>query len=78
MTTFRHIIHAIFNDYEALIDIRTVQILEGNLPTNKRRIIFDYVQENQVDLLEVFTNYKQLRFTIFQYTPINMRLWTIC
>lgn len=47
-------IHAIYNEHEALVDIRDVRIFEGSLPTNKIRVVFDYVGENQEDLLEVF------------------------
>ena len=47
-------IHAIYGEYEALIDIRELNIITGNLPSNKRKIATAYVEENQEDLLETF------------------------
>lgn len=47
-------IHAIFGEYEAIITIREVEVIRGELPTNKRRIALDYVRDNQNDLLESF------------------------
>ena len=47
-------IHAIYADYEALIAIREVVVIRGELPTNKSRIALDYVRNNQADLLESF------------------------
>ena len=47
-------IHAIYGEYEALIDIRELNIMTGNLPSNKRKIAIAYVEENQEDLLETF------------------------
>ena len=47
-------IHAIYGEYEALIDIRELNIITGNLPSNKRKIAIAYVEENQEDLLETF------------------------
>ena len=47
-------IHAIYGEYEALISIRDAAILRGELPSNKRKIAFAFVNENFEDLLETF------------------------
>jgi hypothetical protein len=47
-------IHALFGEYEILIDIREISIMKGDMPNNKRRIASDYVNANQDDLLDAF------------------------
>ena len=47
-------IHAIYGEYEALISIRQVEIIKGELPSNKRKIAFAFVTENLEELLETF------------------------
>ena len=47
-------IHALFGEYEILIDIREVSVIKGDMPNNKRHVALDYVNINQGDLLEAF------------------------
>ena len=47
-------IHAIYGEYEALIDIKELKIIIGSLPVNKRKTAVEYVKENQADILETF------------------------
>ena len=47
-------IHAIYGEYEALIDIRELVIIAGSLPSNKRKTAIAFVEENQDDILETF------------------------
>ncbi len=47
-------IHAIFGEYEAIIAIRDIEVLNGSMPNNKKRIAFDYIRENQEELLKIF------------------------
>lgn len=47
-------IHAIYGEYEALISIREVVVIKGELPSNKRKIAFAFVTENLEELLETF------------------------
>ena len=47
-------IHGIFGEYEAIIAIREIEVINGDIPNNKKRIALDYVRENQVQLLEIF------------------------
>ncbi len=47
-------IHAIYGEYEALVDIREIVVIKGDLPANKRKIAAEFVEENQEDLLALF------------------------
>ena len=47
-------IHALFGEYEILIDIREIVSIKGEMPNNKRRVALDYVNANQGDLLDAF------------------------
>lgn len=47
-------IHAIYGEYEALISIREVEIIKGELPSSKRKIAFAFVNENLEELLATF------------------------
>ncbi|MCY7358392.1 MAG: DUF4160 domain-containing protein [Rudanella sp.] len=48
--------HAQYAEYEALIAIRTLEVIAGRLPAKplKKVIAFMSRQENQLDLLETF------------------------
>ena len=46
-------IHAKYNEYEALVDIRTGQIFRGNLPSKKLQVAQDWLNEsNRRELVE--------------------------
>ena len=47
-------IHALFGEYEILIDIREITLIKGDMPNSKRRVALDYVNMNQEDLLDAF------------------------
>jgi len=44
-------IHAYYQDYKATIDIQTCEIIEGNLPRKKERLVLAWVEIRQEDLL---------------------------
>jgi hypothetical protein len=44
-------IHAYYQDYKATIDIKTCEIIEGNLPRKKERLVLAWVEIHQEDLL---------------------------
>ena len=46
--------HAEFAEDEALIDVQTFEILQGNLPKNKLKKALAYITENCADLLIIF------------------------
>lgn len=47
-------IHAIYNEYEALIEIKTGRVYAGSLPGKQLKHAVNYVRTNKEDLLETF------------------------
>ncbi len=47
-------IHAMYGEYEVLIDIRTLEVYRGELPNKQLKKVTKFVKENQDDLLETF------------------------
>ena len=48
--------HAIYNEYRALIDIETGEILQGNLPIRQLRFVQVWTMIHKEELLENFNN----------------------
>ena len=44
--------HALYAEYEVLIDIRTLEILEGTLPRRALALVLEWAQEHRAELLE--------------------------
>lgn len=44
--------HALYGEHEALIDIRTLDILEGNLPRRALSLVLEWAQEHRAELME--------------------------
>ena len=42
--------HAIYGEYEAIVDIDTAQIMAGNLPTRARSLVIDWATMHQGEL----------------------------
>ncbi|MFZ1678727.1 MAG: DUF4160 domain-containing protein [Saprospiraceae bacterium] len=47
-------IHAIYNEYEALIEIKTGRVYAGSLQGKQLKHAVNYVRTNKEDLLETF------------------------
>jgi hypothetical protein len=47
-------IHAVYNEYEVLIEIENGKIYAGSLPSKQLKIVFDWLTENTEWALEVF------------------------
>lgn len=47
-------IHAIYNEYEVLLEITTFNIYVGFLPNNQFKLVINWLQENQEWALTVF------------------------
>jgi hypothetical protein len=47
-------IHAIYNEYEALLDIETKTIYAGYLPARQLRKVVAWLAENEQEALEIF------------------------
>jgi hypothetical protein len=44
--------HAVYAEYEALIDIRTLEAIEGQLPRRAMSLVLERAQEHRTELLE--------------------------
>jgi hypothetical protein len=44
--------HALYAEDEALVDIRTLEILEGFLPRRALALVLEWAQEHRAELLE--------------------------
>lgn len=47
-------IHVLYNEYNALIDIQTQQVLEGDLPTKGLALAQEWVGAYQKELLDIW------------------------
>lgn len=44
--------HALYGEFEALIDIRTLEVLEGQLPRRALALVLEWAQEHRAELME--------------------------
>jgi len=51
--------HAVIAEYEALIGIKEIEILEGSLPKNKRKKILEWAEANQPELMGIWNELKK-------------------
>ncbi len=54
--------HAIYGDYNAVFDIQTLEMIEGDLPVRAQRMVKEWGAQYQQELLQMwYTNeFKQL------------------
>lgn len=50
--------HAIFSEYDAMIEIKTQSILNGSLPGNKKKRIIQWAKSNEKTLMAIWNNLK--------------------
>ena len=48
--------HAIYGEYFGEFDIRTLEMLEGDMPTKAKGLIKEWAEINQVELLEIWNS----------------------
>ena len=46
--------HAVYGEYEAQIDIRTIEISEGYLPSRSRRMVLEWASLHQEELVQAW------------------------
>ncbi len=46
--------HAIIAEYDALIEIKTQNILQGSLPKSKEKVISKWAKENEATLMSIW------------------------
>ncbi len=44
--------HAVYAEYEALVDIRNLTVIEGNLPNRALSMVIEWANQHQQELLE--------------------------
>ena len=44
--------HALYGEYEAVVDIRTVEVVEGDLPRRAMALMLEWAQEHRSELME--------------------------
>jgi hypothetical protein len=44
--------HALYGEYEALIDIRTLEVMQGNLPRRALTLVMEWASEHRAELIE--------------------------
>jgi len=44
--------HAMYAEYEALIDIRTLEIIKGSLPRRALALVLEWAAQHRIELME--------------------------
>jgi len=44
--------HALYGEYEVLIDIRTLEIMSGNIPKRALALVLEWAQGHRAELME--------------------------
>lgn len=44
--------HALYGEYEVLIDIRTLEIISGNIPKRALALVLEWAQAHRAELME--------------------------
>lgn len=51
--------HAIYNEYEELIEIQTLETYRGKIPSKQRKKVIAWAEENKDQLIEIWNNFNQ-------------------
>ncbi len=46
--------HAVYGEYNAVFEIATLKMIEGNLPRRAQRMVKEWAAQNQSELLEIW------------------------
>lgn len=46
--------HAIYNEYNGVFDIQTLEMIEGDLPTRAQRLVREWAEQYQQELLRMW------------------------
>jgi hypothetical protein len=44
--------HALYGEHEAIVDIRTLEVIEGGLPRRAMALMLEWAQEHRTELIE--------------------------
>lgn len=53
--------HALYAEHEALIDIRTLDVIEGDLPRRALSLVLEWAQAHRVELMEDWNLCRQMQ-----------------
>jgi hypothetical protein len=55
--------HAIYGEYNALFDLNTLEMLEGDLPNRARKLTIEWATQYQSELMEIWKtqNFRKLK-----------------
>lgn len=55
--------HAIYGEYNALFDLNTLEMLEGDLPNRARKLTVEWATQYQYELIEIWKtqNFRKLK-----------------
>ncbi|TAD79062.1 MAG: DUF4160 domain-containing protein [Oscillatoriales cyanobacterium] len=48
--------HAIYGEYNALISIETIAVIEGDLPNRAEKLVLEWAELHQAELLKMWNN----------------------
>jgi len=48
--------HAVYGEYNAVYNIQTLEMMEGDMPTRAQRLIMDWASQYKQDLLHMWEN----------------------
>lgn len=51
-------IHAIYGEYMSAINIKTLEVLEGDLPDKALKLVREWINLNQDEILKIWENQK--------------------
>ena len=63
-------IHAEYGEFEALFNIKTIELYSGGLPSRAERLVKEWIELHQVELIEDWSNAKEGK-PIFKITPLK-------
>lgn len=46
--------HAVYGEYVGLFDIKTLEMFEGDLPNRAKKLVLEWAEMNQSELLEMW------------------------
>lgn len=63
--------HVVYNEYRAIVEILTGELLEGNLPVRQLKLIKIWNEIHKDELLENFKNLRAENKTFKKISPLN-------
>ena len=48
--------HAVYGEYNGLFDIQTLEMFEGDLPARAKKLVLEWAELNQKELLDMWNN----------------------